>query len=146
MKKKKKSIDSINYSLGSSDSIKELLYFSKCYFWYSFNWSKKNDFNALTKDFIYTEAPPKRDFIRENVKNLKLMQQYNQNVSQANKSNEFEKERPQQRKIRSTSHSRLCSSTKSAKNTVTSKSIENGKKPDGERTISPHYDTINIDV
>lgn len=74
------------------------------------------------------------------------MQQYNQNVSQANKSNEFEKERPQQRKIRSTSHSRLCSSTKSAKNTVTSKSIENGKKTDGERTISPHYDIINIDV
>lgn len=56
------------------------------------------------------------------------MQQCNQHVNQANKSIEFEAERPQKRAIRSTSHSRLCSSTKSVKNIATSKSIENGKE------------------
>lgn len=74
------------------------------------------------------EAPPRRDFIKENVRNLRLMQQYKQHHIQASKSIEFDPKRPHQRKIRSTSHSRLCSSINAAKNTLTtSKSIENGK-------------------
>lgn len=62
------------------------------------------------------------------------MRQHNQHVSQDNKSIEFEKDRQRQRKIRSTSHSRLCSSTKSVKNIVTSKSIENGKEKHRQTT------------
>lgn len=76
---------------------------------------------------IKSEAPPKRDFIKENVKNLRLMQQNNQYISQANKSIDYERKGQPQRKIRSTSHSRLCSSTNSVKNIRSSKSIENGK-------------------
>lgn len=56
------------------------------------------------------------------------MQQHNQHVGQDNRSIEFEKSGHCQRKIRSTSHSRLCSSSKSVKNIPSSKSIENGEK------------------
>lgn len=56
------------------------------------------------------------------------MQQNNQYISQTNKSIDYEQRKGQlQRKVRSTSHSRLCSSTNPVKNIRNSKSIENGK-------------------
>lgn len=55
------------------------------------------------------------------------MQQNNQYISDANKPIEYEHKGSQQRKTRSTSHSRLCSSTNPVKNIRTSKSIENGE-------------------
>lgn len=70
---------------------------------------------------IYLEAPPRRDFIKENVKNLRLMQQNNQYI------NQYERKGQLQRKVRSTSHSRLCSSTNSVKHIRSSKSNENGE-------------------
>lgn len=65
-----------------------------------------------------------------------MQQQNTQYISQANKSIEYERKGQQQlRKIRSTSHSRLCSSTNSVKKIRTSKSIENGKL---ERIVGTH--------
>lgn len=61
-----------------------------------------------------TGGPPKRDFIKENVKNLKSMKQHNHSL------NDIASKNSVQRKTRSTSQSRLCSSS--------NKSIENGKK------------------
>lgn len=55
------------------------------------------------------------------------MQQHNHSIKQPNDLDDFERNKLQPRKVRSTSHSRLRSSTNSAKNIVTSKSIENGK-------------------
>lgn len=74
---------------------------------------------------LFAEGPPKRDFIKENVKNLKSMQQHNNNIKQTI---DFERNKPQQRKNRSTSHCELRSTSNSVKNIVSSKSIENGKK------------------
>ncbi|XP_031630015.1 uncharacterized protein LOC116345099 isoform X2 [Contarinia nasturtii] len=79
---------------------------------------------SLRGIFPRPKEPPKRDFIKENVKNLKLMQRRNHNPNQVSDTGDFEKK---QRKIRSTSHSRLrLSSSNSVKNIAAlSKSIEN---------------------
>lgn len=77
---------------------------------------------------VYLEGPPKRDFIKENVKNLKLMQQHNHTICQANDTNNYEGKINPQRKIRSNSHSRLRSTSSSVRNIATSKSMEVGKE------------------
>lgn len=111
--KQMKSIDSINYA------------FNVALIWI-WAWRFLSPFSLSLNPI---EAPPKRDFIKENVKNLRLMQQNTQYTNQATKSSEYERKGPQQRKIRSVSHSRLCSSTNSVKTIRNSKSIENGEWP-----------------
>lgn len=72
------------------------------------------------------------------------MQQHNHSIKQSNDLHDFEKNNKlQQRKIRSTSHSRLRSSTNSVKNIVTSKSIENGKKCHGQYNCTQYLNIMS---